>query len=142
MKSSLPSSRKRLIGVALAAGLLVAFVFAILPRVLPYERLNKFYAILQGEDRHPVDTLPAGSDQEVFLFVENMLNIPETWLLADGHRIAKISKDQIDGRKCVILPASSLSNPGKLQLSIELHYPFFRLSTNHITVFIGKEADF
>ena len=140
MKRKEPSSLKRLLIAALAAGLLAAAVFAVLPRVLPYERLDKFYAILQGADLHPVDALPAGGDQEIFLLVETMLNIPETWLLSDGKRIMRIDKDQLDGRKSVLLPASLLREPGEIELSIELHYPFLRMPTNHITVLITGEA--
>ena len=138
-KEKSSSSLKRLSVSSLAAGLLLISVFAILPRILPYERLNKFYAILQGAEKQPVDTLQMDRDQEVWLLVDRMLTIPETWLIVNGQKAVQIEKDQIDGNRSVIIPAFFLREPGTIRLSIELVYPFLTIPTNQITVFVEAE---
>ena len=130
------SSKQRvLISMALMAALAAA-VLCLLPRVLPYERINVFYGLSQGSDRHFVESLPAGGgDQEVYLVMDNLMNIPSTALLADGRLLARVSKAQTDGKKPVTIPAGLLTQPRGLRLSLAFEYsPFIRLGTNVITI--------
>ena len=122
--------------------LLLLFALCALPRILPYERINVLYGMTQGSDRHVTASLPAGAgEQEVYLLMDNLLNIPETWLLVNGQRCARLTMAQTAGQEPVLLPAALTAEPGSLVFTLQLCYaPVLRLTTNTMTIPVTAEG--
>ena len=131
-----PATLKRAACSAAFMLLLTAAVFCVLPRVLPYEKINVLYGLSQGSDHHFIEALPAGSgDQEVYLMMDNLMNLPEASLVVNGRPYCAVTKEQTDARIPVRFASSLLAEPGELQLSLSFHYgPLIRLTTNVITL--------
>ena len=136
MKTRNVSSSRRIWISCCGMLLLTALVFCVLPRIVPYERINVFYGLGEGADRRAVDFLPANQGScEVYLLMDNLMNIPQTSLLANGKKVLTITKEQTDAAQPVILPASLLETPGDLRLTVAFEYtPLIRLCTNTVTV--------
>ena len=85
MKTRNVSSSRRIWISCCGMLLLTALVFCVLPRIVPYERINVFYGLGEGTDRRAVDSLPANQGScAVYLLMDNLMNIPQTSLLANG----------------------------------------------------------
>lgn len=136
MKRERETSARRLLFALAAMAALTAIVFFVLPRVLPYEKMNALYGLGRPKTMEPIYTLPAGEGaQEVVLMMDGLHNVPESYLLVNGERYMQIGKLETDGRKTILFDAGLLEAPGELKLSIEFCFnPLLKLKTNVVTV--------
>ena len=129
-----PVSLRRLWIAAACMAVLCLAVLTALPRILPYERIEKLYGLMRASDRQPLEALPAGGENTVYLLADGMLNLPETWLVANGSPLLRVTAQQVAGQEPVTLDPALLREPGALRLRLEMRFPLVRLSTNTITV--------